>query len=117
MKPRTIFVDVDGCIFKSECQGTSYQWYNLQPQVLPGVLERFNAWEAEGACIIIVTARKEVLRHILETQLRNAGLFWDQIVMGITSGTRVLINDAKPDSEPSAMAYTIDRNKGLGELP
>ena len=45
------------------------------------------------------------------------GIFYDILIMGVGGGTRVLINDLKPDREDlTALAYNIGRNKGLKNL-
>ena len=64
--------------------------------------------------IILVTGRKECTRSETESQLRYHGLVWDQLVMGIGGGVRVLINDKKPLHEgDTATGITIERNIGL----
>ena len=43
-------------------------------------------------------------------------IFYDKLIMGLTNGQRVLINDTKSDGVPSAVAYSITRDAGLGEV-
>lgn len=115
MKNQTIIIDIDGVIIQHKGEGASSQWLgDMCPALLPGVVEQFDTWEREGACIVLMTARKECTRGVLEVQLMQLGLYWDQLVMGVTSGQRVLINDAKPnDASPSAVAVVLQRNEGL----
>ena len=70
--------------------------------------------EKEGHHIILMTARPESLRQELESCLRHHGIFWHQLIMGVTSGMRIVINDMKPDNEVSCQAWCILRNRGLG---
>jgi hypothetical protein len=63
------------------------------PVVLKGVVDKFNEWDSYGHKIILVTARKESARKITEKQLTDLGLCWDQLIMGVTSGVRLIIND------------------------
>lgn len=116
MKPKTVFLDLDGCVFEHRGQGTCDQWssYNL----LPGTVEAFNEWERRGYCVVLVTSRKESCRARLVWQLANLGLFYDRLIMGVPSGQRVVINDQKADSnEPeSARAIVLKRNQGLKEV-
>jgi len=108
--PATIFLDIDGCIFKHEGKGACHQWA-IQPTLLPDVKEVFDEWEREGICIVLVTARKECCRGSLVKALRFYDLFWDQLIMGVTHGHRILINDKKVDGA----AVSMIRNSSLKE--
>lgn len=112
---RTIILDIDGTILKHQGQGATVQW-NLPCSKLPGCTEFFDQAEREGACIILVTARKESHRQWTEDELRKCGVFWDHLIMGVPHGERVIINDAKADDAPSARAIVVKRNEGLGSL-
>lgn len=90
-KPKTIFCDIDGTILEHVHK---YSELNSKlPVVLKGVIDKFNEWDSYGHKIILVTARKESARKITEKQLTDLGLCWDQLIMGITSGVRIIIND------------------------
>lgn len=117
-RPLTIILDIDGCIFKHSGKLSSQiaQGKFVQ-QILPGVVERFNEWDSKGYRIILLTGSKESARDVTEEQLRSYNLFWDQLVMGVGGGKRVLINDLKPNSdEPTAIAVNLVRNQGLKEV-
>lgn len=49
-------------------------------------------------------------------QLTDVGLFYDQLVMGLPNGPRVLINDKKPEGIVSAVAYSIERDGGIKDI-
>ena len=90
-KPKTIFCDIDGTIIKH-----SHRFSELNKntaQELAGVIEKFNEWDSRGHKIILTTARKESARSFTEHQLHTLGLCWDMLIMGVTSGVRVIIND------------------------
>lgn len=109
---KTIFLDIDGCIFKHK--GNMSTQFTKKSKLLPGVLERLNEWDRAGYKVILTTGRKESLRKITEDQLLLNGIFFDQLIMGINRGERVLINDKKPDNETNmASAINITRNEGL----
>jgi len=110
-KKKTIIVDLDGCVLKHYGIGATKQWRTFNP--LPNVLEAFDAWERDGHCIVLMSARKECCRFDLEVELRTLGLFWDHLILGVPSGERVLINDRKPDVGPSCRAICVSRNVGL----
>jgi NDP-sugar pyrophosphorylase family protein len=90
-KPKTIFCDIDGTILK-HVHGFSHIT-STNPVILNGVIEKFNEWDSKGYKIILTTARKESARKITESHLNALGLCWDHLLMGMTSGQRVLIND------------------------
>ena len=46
---------------------------------------------------MLTTARKPSARAITEQQLATLGIAYDQLIMGVTSGNRVLINDKLQD--------------------
>ena len=112
---KTLFIDIDGTIIKH--QGNLSKMFTNEMEILPGVLEKFNEWEANGYKIILTTGRKECLRKITEDQLLKNGLFFDQLIMGLTRGERILINDKKPNYYNSvASAIQIKRDEGLSNI-
>ena len=114
-RPKTIFCDIDGTLVKHELP-----WKNAIPkkqlELLPGTIEKFSEWDAKGYIIILVTGRKESLRANTERQLAEIGIIYDQLVMGIGGGPRVLINDDKPNGTKTASAVNIVRNFGISEI-
>ena len=90
-KPKTIFCDIDGTLVKHAHRFSDLK--DTEPILLPGVREKFNQWDSQGHKIILCTARKESARKMTESHLRMLGLCWDTLIMGVTSGQRVLIND------------------------
>lgn len=90
-KAKTLFIDIDGTVLKH--QHTISDVHKYQAKVLPGVVEKINFWDSRGHKIIFVTARKESTREITEKQLRQFGLAWDQLIMGVTNGERYIVND------------------------
>lgn len=111
--PKTIIIDIDGCIFKHCGKGACHQWLESPAELLPHVKEAFNCWEKDGCYIILMTARKESCRPILEHTLRNKGLFWDLLIMSVPHGERIIINDRKSNGDASCTAINLERNAGL----
>lgn len=111
-RPKTLIVDIDGTLIYHH-GSLSQQIFN-DTKLLPGVIKKFDEWDKKGYKIILLTGRKESMREFTEAVLQKAGLVYDQLVMGVGGGPRVLINDYKPDSkEPTAIAINLDRNKGI----
>jgi hypothetical protein len=106
MRSSTYLIDVDGTIFKKT--GSTNDWFN-PPELLPGVKDFFQRIEKESAHIVLITARKKSCRANLENQLDLYELFYDQLIMGVTNGKRVMINDG--DSELIRMTPNLGFKK------
>ena len=111
-KAKTLFIDIDGTILKH--QHTISDVYKNEAKVLPGVIEKINFWDSIGYKIIFITARKESTRQLTEQQLRQFGLAWDQLIMGISNGVRYLINDKLTDEDPDrSIAINVITDQGF----
>ena len=88
---KTIFCDIDGtlCVHHEDI----VRQHSEELQLLPGTLHVLKEWEKKGYRFILVTGRKESHRKELERQLKNAGIFWDYLIMGLSYGVRVMINE------------------------
>lgn len=104
----TIFCDIDGTLF-------------YQPNVIPypkgasllkGVRERTYEWVHKGFTVILTTGRKESERFRTVEQLRELGIVYDKLIMGLGTGPRILINDMKGEKK-RAFSINVERNKGL----
>ena len=109
---KTLFIDIDGTLIKH--QGNMSKMFLNEMEILPGVLDKLNEWDAMGYKIILTTGRKECVRKITEEQLLKNGIFYDQLIMGLPRGERILINDIKPGNDMTvASAIEINRDEGL----
>lgn len=114
-RPKTIICDIDGTLIH-HTGDICNQHMSENATLLRGTLDKIREWDKKGYRIILLTGRRENTRKKTEKQLTNLGILYDQLVMGVTGGTRVLINDLKPDSnEPTAIAINIPRNHGIGD--
>ena len=114
-KPKTLFLDIDGTLLKH--QHTISDVYAQEAEVLPGVVEKINEWDSQGHTIILVTARKESTREITERQLRQFGLAWNQLVMGVGGGRRILVNDKLQETDiDRAVAVNVVTNAGFNSV-
>lgn len=111
---KTIFIDIDGTILRHN--GNLSEQIMTTPEVLPKVLERFNEWNKKGYHIVLTTGRKECMREMTVKALLAGGVFYDQLIMGLPRGERILINDTKPEMDNTASAFVVKRNMGLGEI-
>jgi hydroxymethylpyrimidine pyrophosphatase-like HAD family hydrolase len=114
-RPLTVFADIDGTLIKHT--GDIVVQSNSVPKVLPGVLDKLREWDLKGYKIILTTGRRESCREATIKQLQKAGIFYDQLIMGIGGGGRVVLNDRKPDgNRDTAFAINVDRNAGLEDI-
>ena len=111
MRPPTIILDIDGLILRHH--GSLSLQMKKRPQLLPGVLQRFEEWDRRGAVIVLTTGRRESCRQKLERILYDLGIFYDAIVFGCTGGVRYLVNDRKADGGETAKAINVNHNEGL----
>ena len=110
-KSNTYFIDLDGTIFK---HSHFYSYLFKSPELCPGVLKTLNEIDSRGDKIILVSARKESARRQTEEVLSNYGIPYDQLILGLSQGTRILINDVKnKDSTKRAKSINIEVNKGF----
>ena len=81
IRPKTIFCDIDGTLV-THAKPTIAQLPTHKLNLLEGTLEKLLEWDKLGYNIILTTGRKESLRKITEKQLEEAGIFYDQLIMG-----------------------------------
>ena len=113
---KTFFIDIDGTLL-THVGGTAKILKSKQ-KALPGVIDQLDEWIYSGHQIVLTTARPETIRKFTEKQLRKLGIPYDQLVMGITHGERILINDDKPEFyTQTARGITVPRNCGLADVP
>ena len=114
-RPKTIICDIDGTLVKHSKPSTvANTVYRME--LLPGTLAKLEEWEAKGYRIILLTGRKESMRRVTEKQLRDVGIFYDQLIMGVGGGVRYIVNDIKPNGSESAFAINVERNKGIENI-
>ena len=113
-KASTIFCDLDGTILKHLHSFSDVT--NIKPELLPGVREKFDEWDSKGHKIILVTARKESARDLTESHLKMLGIPYDQLIMGVASGCRVLINDKLFDNKDRAVSVNVTTNEGFKKV-
>lgn len=115
LRPKTIICDIDGTLVKHSIPSLNTS-SNIKLELLPGTLGKLSEWDSKGYNIILLTGRRESMRKATENQLSELGIFYDQLIMGVGGGSRVLINDKKPDGRETAFSISPDRNKGVKEI-
>jgi len=115
-RPKTIFCDIDGTLVKHRPPSASAA-EDFDLELLEGTIEKLDEWDRTGCNIILVTGRRESAREQTEKQLAKAGIFYDQLIMGLGGGQRFLINDRKPNRDGDyAHAVNLPRNQGVKDV-
>jgi len=113
--PKTIFCDIDGTLLRHH--GNMVRNVYGKPEVLPGVMYSLEEWNRNNYHVVLTTGRKESTRKRTEDQLASLGIIYDQLIMGLPNGERVLLNDKKPKGiNYTARAVNVVRNAGLANI-
>ena len=109
-KDTCVFMDLDGTCISH--YGDLYDIMTEESALLPGVLSFFRKARRDGVYIVVTTARPESLRNFTLRQMEEFGLWCDQLVMGLPTGKRVVIND-NSGIQSRAIGIPVERNIGL----
>ena len=82
---------------------------------LKGSMEKLFEWHLLGYRVILVTSRPMSMKDITIKQLAEAGAVYNDLIMDVGVGHRVLINDMHNGLE-TAHAINIQRNEGIKGL-
>jgi len=116
LRPKTIICDIDGTLVK-HFPPTITCTSEHCPKILDGTIDKLLEWDKKGYNIILISGRRECSRDVTISQLNNLGIIFDQLILGIGGGQRVLINDKKPyDASDYAIAINIERDIGISEI-
>ncbi|MDC0039281.1 hypothetical protein OAJ78_06450 [Gammaproteobacteria bacterium] len=109
----TIFCDLDGTIFVHESPVLT-----KGIKMLDGAAGKIREWREQGYCLVFTTARDPSGKDYLVSELEKNNIKYDELIMGLPSGPRFLINDRKPSDllKPSASAFEVKRNEGIKNL-
>lgn len=114
-KQKTIFCDIDGTLVE-HFNPHELSKSSTKLIILDGTIEKLIEWEKNGYKIILTTGRKKSLKKVTKKQLKKLGIFYDDLIMGIGSGERILINDKKLDGTVTVRCFSPDRNEGIKNI-
>lgn len=116
--PKTFFIDIDGTIVPNLTNDQIDQIILTQPdyleELLPGVHHFFSSLKPDDT-IIFTTARLESHRSFTEKTLKTHGISYHSLIMGLSCGERVLINDTPNVFYQKAVAVNVLRDTGFGD--
>ena len=111
----TVFLDFDGVVVEHQNHSSDKFEENI---FLTDSVNHINELRSQNKKIIITTARAKNTRVNFEIMLKQAGIKYDDLVMGLNPGPRYVINDIKPSNPHvnQAVAINLKRNAGLKQL-
>ena len=112
---QTFFVDIDGTLLHL----SNHVSYDSDPSLLlPHTISTLQSWRNQGHTIVLTTGRETARRPLLEKQLQELQIPYDQLITGLPSGPRILINDKKPYCifHPMAQSIQLRRNEGISGI-
>lgn len=113
---KTIIFDIDGVLFKHDkgfhSNKSSYT-YPVTP--IKENIKYLKKEYEQGSCIVIMSARTESERDSINEQLYQLKVNYHHLILGVSGGTRVIINDNKPSNPnyKTAVAIQSKRNKPI----
>ena len=110
----SIFCDIDGVLIKHEPHSDCDPDTNHK---LPGV-EKLKQWRKENHKVVLTTARSEKNRKETIQLLSTLGIEYDELVMELRSGPRIVINDRKPSKLFTVQSAGIEltRDNGISDI-
>jgi hypothetical protein len=123
---KTYFIDIDGTIVsyltneQLDAMITTTNPYSTTysssstcvEQLLPGVKELWESFSKDDV-IVITTARFERHRQFTEKIFSDNNLVYSHLIMELTNGPRILINDTPDIFYKKAIAINVRRNDGF----
>ena len=107
----TLFVDVDGVLFKNSSEFMHPKWGETSP--LSDNVNYIKDLKSSGRVqLILTTARSKKFASITEKQLHDAGIQYDQILYDMLHAKRIIINDhAKSNPPPACQSFSVQRDE------
>ena len=105
--PKTWILDLDGTLLK-------HNGYLLdrEDHLLEGSKDFIDSIPEEDF-ILILTARTENYKEMTIEFLKKNSIRYDDIIFGIPTGERILINDDKPGGLKTAYSINLKRDEGI----
>lgn len=106
---KTLFLDIDGVIFKNSGQFFKPNWHKVEP--IEENVEYLKNLDLNKYHVVLTTSRPLEFKEITLKQLEEQGVRFHDIVFGLPHAKRIVVNDyAKTNPYPSALAVNIERN-------
>ena len=112
---KCVFCDIDGTLIYHKANPNYIVKDTL---ILDKTLEKLQQWTKENVYIVLTTARSKFNENKLRGLLYKLHIHYDDLITGLPSGQRILINDVKP-SQPfieQAKSINLERNSGIKDI-
>jgi molybdopterin-guanine dinucleotide biosynthesis protein A len=110
-----IVCDVDGILIKHSPHSNAVPEDNI---LIKNCADKLKSWKKENKKIILMTARSKSTQVDFIKMLKEKGIIWDELIMGVNPGTRYVINDIKPAHifTKQAVAINCVRDEGIDDI-
>lgn len=107
---KTLFIDIDGVLFEN-CSAFVKPYIGETKPITNNVEYLKNLISTKRVDIILTTSRPEEYRNITVSQLKQIGLEYKHLIMGLSHSQRIIINDfSNTNPYRSCDAINIERN-------
>ena len=108
---RTLFVDIDGTLLRSQHRSFNGGWGEGQPVLQRNCAALRELYSLGRVVVVLTTSRPEHWRVATLRQLAAADVPFDKLLMGLPAAGRVLINDTVPErGERTASVIELGRD-------
>lgn len=105
----TLFIDIDGVLV--EHSSIHFPPYIGESNAIEKNVEYIKSLNVNEVEIILTTSRPEHYRVVTEKQLHKLGITYKQLIMGLQSNKRIIINDySNTNIYPNCTAINLKRN-------
>lgn len=102
---KTWFLDFDGTLVLQK------SYLSEEDTILQSTFDLFEA--IKNDYIVITTARPQEHKKRIIDFMKKYNLKFDEIICGLPTGPRVLINDKKNDGMKTAYSFNLERDRGI----
>jgi len=105
----TLFLDIDGVLVKHS--SIHFPPYIGTSAAIDKNVNYIKSLDPNKVEIILTTSRSEKYRQITEKQIQQLGIQYKQLIMGLQSNKRIIINDySSTNIYPNCTAINLERN-------
>ncbi len=118
-EPKTIIIDLDGVLIKHDSGDNSKKRTFTYPvKIIKKNVDLLKEEYDSGSCIIIMSARPYDEENNVKNELNKNNIFYHHLILGVASGSRVVINDKKKNFPNIKTAIAIEtlRNSNIKKI-
>ncbi len=115
-EPKTIIIDLDGVLIRHDSGHNSKKKIFTYPAIpIKKNVDLIKKEYDSGSCIIVMSARPNDEISNVENELKRNKIFYHQLILGVASGSRIVINDMKKNHPNIKTAIAIEtvRNSSI----